>query len=202
MPPPVFPGDTDATPRSGGGRTSVVLFTLIAALMATDLVIEFYRGVSIALQTFELLIFVSALAGIAFHWWKRVDERRRSGHLDRELTAARAEAHRWSEDARRWNQEAQNVIEGLGVAIDRQFDRWALTPAEREVALLQLKGLRHKAIAELRQTSERTVRQQALAIYRKSGLSGRPDLAAFVLEDLLLPGDVRHLTQAYETNER
>jgi DNA-binding CsgD family transcriptional regulator len=188
-----------------------VLFVLIAALMATDLTIEFYQGVSMALQTFELLIFVSALAGIAFHWWKRVDERRRSGYLDRELAVARAEARRWSEDARRWNQEAQHVLEGLGAAMDRQFDRWSLTPAEREVALLQLKGLRHKAIAELRHTSERTVRQQALAIYRKSGLSGRPDLAAFFLEDLLLPvntgnawdiGHVRHQTQEHETNER
>ena len=191
--------DIERPPQSGDGRTSIILFTVIAALMATDLAIEFYRGVSIALQTFELLIFLSALAGIAFHWWKRVDERRRSGHLDRELAAARAEAHRWSEDARRWNQEAQQVLEGLGAAMDRQFDRWGLTPAEREVALLQLKGLRHKAIAELRNTSERTVRQQALAIYRKSGLSGRTDLAAFFLEDLLLPSDVRHLTQAHET---
>jgi len=207
--PPGFPGgereNIDRPAESGDGRTSAVLFTLIAALMATDLAIEFYRGVSIALQTFELLIFVSALAGIAFHWWKRVAERRRSGYLDRELAAARAEAHRWSEDARRWNQEAQQVLEGLGAAMDRQFDRWGLTPAEREIALLQLKGLRHKAIAEVRHTSERTVRQQALAIYRKSGLSGRPDLAAFFLEDLLLPGNernVRHLTQAHETNER
>jgi DNA-binding NarL/FixJ family response regulator len=94
---------------------------------------------------------------------------------------------RWSADAKRWNQEAQDVLLGLGQAIDRQFDRWGLTPAEREVALLQLKGLRHRTIAELRHTSERTVRQQALAVYRKSGLSGRSDLAAFFLEDLLLP---------------
>jgi len=205
MPPPVFRDDIDAPPQSADGRTSVVLFILIAALMATDLTIEFYRGVSMALQTFELLIFVSALSGIVFHWWKRIDERRRAGHLDRELAAARAEAHRWSEDARRWNEEAQHVLDGLGAAMDRQFDRWGLTPAEREVALLQLKGLRHKAIAEVRHTSERTVRQQALAIYRKSGLSGRPDLAAFFLEDLLLPGNVRnvrHLTEAHGTNER
>ena len=160
MAPPGFPNDgqenVDQSPESGDGRTSAVLFTLIAALMATDLAIEFYHGVSMALQTFELLIFASALAGIAFHWWKRVDERRRSGHLDRELAAARAEARRWSEDARRWNQEAQQVLEGLGAAMDRQFDRWGLTPAEREVALLQLKGLRHKAIAEVRhETNER-----------------------------------------------
>jgi DNA-binding NarL/FixJ family response regulator len=55
--------------------------------------------------------------------------------------------------------------------------------------------LRHKAIADLRQTSERTVRQQALAVYRKSGLNGRNDLAAFFLEDLLLPGDIRDLRE-------
>src|SRR5213078_4265991 len=113
--------------------------------------------------------------------------RQRSQRLDRELTAARAEATRWAEDARRWNSEAQHVLQGLGAAIDRQFDRWGLTDAEREVALLQLKGLRHREIAELRHTSERTVRQQALAVYRKAGLAGRSDLAAFFLEDLLLP---------------
>jgi DNA-binding CsgD family transcriptional regulator len=39
----------------------------------------------------------------------------------------------------------------------------------------------------LRRTSERTVRQQALNVYRKSGLNGRSDMAAFFLEDLLLP---------------
>ena len=31
------------------------------------------------------------------------------------------------------------------------------------------------------------MRQQSLAVYRKSGLSGRAELAAFFLEDLLLP---------------
>ena len=177
----------DDTPQIGGGRTSMILFGIIALLMATDLTIEYLDGVSFALQSFELLIFLSALFGIAFHWWQMTSARRRSQELNRELAAARAEVGRWSADAQRWNKEAQQVLQGLGAAIDRQFDRWGLTPAEREVALLQLKGLRHKAIAELRNTSERTVRQQALVVYRKSGLNGRSDLAAFFLEDLLLP---------------
>lgn len=170
-----------------GGRTSIVLFALIATLMATDLTIEYRRGVPMALQSFETLIFVSALAGIAFHWREMAAAHRESHRLDRELAEARAEVDRWSEDARRWNREAESALRGLGEAIDRQFDRWELTAAERDVALLQLKGLRHKEIAVLRKTSERTVRQQALAVYRKSGLSGRTDLAAFFLEDLLLP---------------
>ena len=36
----------------------------------------------------------------------------------------------------------------------------------------------------------RFLSQQALAVYRKSGLGGRAELAAFFLEDLLLPGGV------------
>ena len=181
----------------GSPRTSLVLFGLIALLMAIDVTIEYRRGVSLGLESFELVIFASALGGIAFHWWQMTRAQQRSERLDVELAQAQAEARRWSEDARRWNREAQEVLEGLGAAIDRQFDRWGLTPAEREVALLQLKGLRHKEIAALRRTSERTVRQQALVVYRKSGLNGRNDLAAFFLEDLLLPtGPVRHLPDA------
>jgi len=63
----------------------------------------------------------------------------------------------------------------------------ALTPAEREIALLLLKGLSHKEIATIRSVSETTVRQQARSLYRKAGLSGRNELAAFFLEDLLGP---------------
>ncbi len=44
-----------------------------------------------------------------------------------------------------------------------------------------------KEVATARGVSERTARQQATAVYQKSGLSGRADLAAFFLEDLLLP---------------
>ena len=176
------------SPRGSGNRASLVLFVLIATLMTIDVVLDYRRGGDpIGFQSFEGLVFISALAGIAFHWWQMTLARRRSERLDQELAEARDEVRRWSEDAKRWNQDAQGVLQGLGAAIDRQFERWGLTPAERDVAVLQLKGLRHKAIAELRQTSERTVRQQALAIYRKSGLAGRSDLAAFFLEDLLLP---------------
>ena len=177
----------DETFDMGAGRTSVILFVVIAVLMTVDLVIDVRKGEAIFTNFFELGIFGAALAGMAFHWWQMTAARRQSARLDLELAQARAEALRSNEEARRWNAEAQPALAGLGRAIDRQFDRWGLTGAEREVALLQLKGLRHRTIAELRNTSERTVRQQALAIYRKSGLDGRSDLAAFFLEDLLLP---------------
>lgn len=56
-----------------------------------------------------------------------------------------------------------------------------------EKEALTLKGLSHGEIANLRNASERIVRDQALAIYRKAGVAGRTELSAFFLEDLLLP---------------
>ena len=66
-----------------------------------------------------------------------------------------------------------------------------LSPAEREVGLLLLKGLSHREVAATRSTTETTIRQQALSIYRKSGLRNRSELSAFFLEDLLLPAGQR-----------
>ncbi len=71
--------------------------------------------------------------------------------------------------------------------IDRQLTKWGLTASEKEIALLLLKGLSLKEIASIRETSERTVRTQSLAIYQKAGINGRAELAAFFLEDLLVP---------------
>jgi DNA-binding NarL/FixJ family response regulator len=71
-------------------------------------------------------------------------------------------------------------------AVDQQLTRWNLTPAEREVALLLLKGYGHKQIAARTGRSERTVRQHAVSVYEKSGLGGRAELAAFFLEGLIV----------------
>lgn len=90
-------------------------------------------------------------------------------------------------EADRWRSESQAMASGLAGAIDTQFSRWDLSTAEREVALLLLKGLSTREVAALRQTKEATVRQQSQSVYRKAGLSGRADLAAFFLEDLLAP---------------
>jgi DNA-binding NarL/FixJ family response regulator len=65
--------------------------------------------------------------------------------------------------------------------------RWQLTPAESEIGLLLLKGFSHQEIANLRTVSERTVREQARALYSKAGLTGSTALSAFCIEDLLLP---------------
>ena len=82
-------------------------------------------------------------------------------------------------------EEKRLLLKGLGQVIDAQLEKWDLSAAEKEIALLLLKGLSHSDIAEIRKTSERTVRQQSLKIYSKAGLKGRSDLAAFFIEDML-----------------
>ena len=74
--------------------------------------------------------------------------------------------------------------------LSRKFDAWGLTPSERDVALLAVKGLSTQEIAALRQTREGTIRAQQTSIYRKAGVSGRPDLLAQFIEEIAagLPG--------------
>jgi DNA-binding CsgD family transcriptional regulator len=114
----------------------------------------------------------------------RITNRQRDEHMEvlRDLEIARIQG-------KRWRNEARSHLNGLGQAIEAQFSRWSLTEAEREVALLLLKGLATKEIAAVRSTSERTVREQARSVYTKAGLSGRSALSAFFLEDLLAPID-------------
>ncbi|MFA6165690.1 MAG: LuxR C-terminal-related transcriptional regulator [Gemmatimonadaceae bacterium] len=123
-----------------------------------------------------------SFAGWLWRGWRRASQSLRAARRAFELRHATLQAER-----DQWRESAQAALAGLGVAIDQQFDGWKLTPSEREVALLILKGYGHKQIAGATQRSERTVRQHAVTVYQKSGLAGRAELAAFFLEDLLLP---------------
>lgn len=69
--------------------------------------------------------------------------------------------------------------------LDERFADWSLTPAERDVALFAMKGMSLQEIAVLRATSEGTVKAQTNAIYRKAGVSGRPQLLSLFIEDLM-----------------
>ena len=83
-----------------------------------------------------------------------------------------------------WRADNRTELDDLAEAIQRQFGVWALTPAEADIAGLLLKGVSLRDIAVLRRTSDATIRQQAQSVYRKSGLAGRRELAAYFLESL------------------
>lgn len=159
----------------------------MAMLVGVDLVTDLRNRTTLAHVVLELLVVAigSVSAGaIAM----RLRRSAQDAQTLREEATRLAETLRVTEqEAARWRSSAAGLIAGLSAAIDEQFTRWALSPAEREIALLLLKGLSHKEIAQIRSVGETTVRQQARSLYRKGGLSGRYDLAAFFLEDLLGP---------------
>ena len=135
---------------------------------------------------FETLMIAGALVmatTLWLGWW-------RSEHSAATL---RDSLERQRQERDSWQASAQVALEGLGRAIDAQFRSWRLTPTEREVALLLLKGYGHKQIAALTGRSERTVRQHAGGVYEKAGLSGRAELAAYFLQDLMLPEEKREV---------
>ena len=66
-----------------------------------------------------------------------------------------------------------------------RFDEWNLTPAERDVAWFTIKGLSIAEIADLRGTSDGTIKAQSNAIYRKADVGNRLQLVALFVEDLV-----------------
>ncbi len=175
----------DRSPTSS--RLLVALFLLMAVVAGIDLITDLQQSISMVHVLLELLmVAIGLLAASAIAL--RLRRATHDTHVLRAQAAGLKENLRASqEEAARWRGEAATFIAGLSTAIDAQFARWGLSPAEREIALLLLKGLSHKEVASVRSVSETTIRQQARSLYRKAGLSGRNELAAFFLEDLLGP---------------
>jgi DNA-binding CsgD family transcriptional regulator len=69
--------------------------------------------------------------------------------------------------------------------IEQHFDNWHLTEAERDVAILSIKGVPIADIAAMRHTRAGTIKAQSAAIYRKAGVSSRAELITVMIEELI-----------------
>jgi DNA-binding CsgD family transcriptional regulator len=172
---------TDDRPESEGPLRVLLAVVLAGPIVggALDLYLDAPDSLRSAHVAFELgLIAAASLSSVVLWrgWWI---SRRRLAESERSLTTRAAER-----DA--WRASAEAALAGFARAVDERFDAWKLTAAERDVAIRLLKGHSHKQIAFETGRSERTVRQHAVAIYEKSGLAGRAELAAFFLDDLPL----------------
>jgi DNA-binding CsgD family transcriptional regulator len=182
------PGGERGLAASERGVLAAVL-ALIAVLALADLAGDLREGVTPWHVLAEGAVVVAACVGVALLLRGAWALKHRLADQSRDFSAFREQAEAWRADSRRH-------VEGLSRAIDRQLDQWQLSAAEKDVAFLLLKGLSLKEIAAARGTSEKTVRAQSVSVYAKSGLTGRPELSAFFLEDLLppaLPPGDRHV---------
>lgn len=168
-------------PSRSEGLVSAAISVVVTMCIALDFVGDIVRGNESAVHLTGMAIGTALSAtGVALMMRMLRASGARAERLATALDGTRA-------DLRRWREQAGQMFAGLGALIDKQFSEWDLSPAEREVALLLLKGLSLKEIAVVRRASEPTVRQQAQAVYRKADLTGRAELSAFFLEDLLQP---------------
>lgn len=174
--------DDDGNPRLPLGVAAVLVLVAIAGVI--DLVLDAPTTWRSAHVIFEVALMLTSLGFAVYLWRGWVRASRSVDEVRRDLLSRQA-ALREERDA--WRERAQGALANLAQAIDAQFDAWRLTATEREIALLLLKGHGHKQAAAITGRSERTVRQHAVSVYHKAGLSGRAELAAFFLGDLLLP---------------
>lgn len=153
--------------RRAIGLAAVIVIQAITALFfLADVASDFLNDGK--LEDFhmwlEALAAVALFGGVAF---LMVELRRvmdRVAQLARSMRAARGE---------------------MSEVIDTFFSDWGLTPSERDVALMVLKGIDNDTIAKMRGTAPGTVRAQCTSIYGKAGVDGRAQLFSVFMEELL-----------------
>jgi DNA-binding CsgD family transcriptional regulator len=156
----------------------VAVLGLVVVASGLDLYTDTFHGASISHIAKEAAVVLLAASLII---WILIEQRQQSiqiAKLKQEL-AQTGDRHAGMSDY------VQDMRRQLSDVVSKQFNDWQLTTSEKEVGWLLLKGLSLKEIAVLRNTLEKTVRQQASSIYRKAGLNGRHAFAAWFIEDLL-----------------
>ena len=159
-------------------KISSIFIILIAFLAFLDIFREYNSG-----ETLQHLVFEFVIAILAAIWGFYLIAKWREASEDLKVTQRTLAAKSAEND--KWRKDYTKLLQGVADSIDEQFNAWGLTQAEKQVAMLLLKGLSFKEISDLRETSEKTTRQQATVIYQKSNLPGRAELSAFFLEDFL-----------------
>ncbi|MFQ5479314.1 MAG: helix-turn-helix transcriptional regulator [Candidatus Binatia bacterium] len=167
-------------------RLALAVFGLLGVILVfgtADIVDDYHKGTPFVHLAVEGGLISAAGLGIAVMASRLHFFGRHAQEMERRLEAT-------AKEAEHWRREARTQVRDLSVAIGHQFDRWDLSSAEREVALLLLQGKGYKEIALQRRVKDRTIRTQAQALYGKAGVGGRAELSAFFLQDLLSPGSL------------
>lgn len=158
---------------------AILVLAIVVIGNLGDVFYDYREGASMShllMEFFIAIVSFTLIAALTFGIW------RQSRHNNR----LKAEIASISEAEKQGVSPAlASARHELALVLKEQFEIWNLTQTEREVAMLLLKGLSFKEIAAVRSTMEKTVRQQASAIYKKSNVSGRHAFSAWFIEDLL-----------------
>jgi DNA-binding NarL/FixJ family response regulator len=161
-----------------------VLFTLaVLGKTVIEIASEIVAGESLLEMSDDILMFVISGLIVGLFSYDYLIQRRELNQLQGQLDSARGQLVLVDSNSQKLASQYREIMQ-------RQFDAWALTSSEQDVVLALLKGLSFREVAELRDTREKTVRQQATSVYKKAGVAGRHELAAWFFEDMLEPPSV------------
>ena len=156
----------------------ILIFAIVVVASGADLVADLSHGADTDHIVKEVIVVSISTIAIAWLLWGLYQQRLEIRSLQQELETANSP----QSTPKKYVLEARKK---LGNVVTQQFSEWQLTGSEIEVGWLLLKGLSLKEIAIVRSTQEKTVRQQASSIYKKSGVSGRHAFSAWFIEDIL-----------------
>ena len=152
---------------------ATVLWSLFAvqascsAYFLLDIVLDFWPNSTFFLaesDLVELFVTVALISGLAFTTVELRKMLSRQAKLEDQMKVASG---------------------AFGEVLEARFQAWSLTQAERDVAILAIKGYAIAEIAEIRATKQGTIKAQCASIYRKAGVSGRLQLLSLFVDDLL-----------------
>jgi DNA-binding NarL/FixJ family response regulator len=159
-------------------KVIAVILIIIMFLNFSDVLTDISLGVpGWHIFSESLIVLVSAIG--ALFLIKEISAR------TSDISRLKQELLKSDDKLRNISDEMKNARYEYSAVIHNQFTLWSLTPSEQNVAMLLLKGLSFKEISAVRNTKEKTVRQQASVIYSKAGVEGRHDFAAWFLEDFM-----------------
>ncbi len=156
----------------------IAVLALVGVATLIDIAFDLYYGSTLAHISIELVLVLLSVSGVLWLVQHLHLQNRALEKIKQEIAAEK-------EKKPAELTEGHEARRTLSEIMRQQFQSWQLTGGEQEVAILLLKGLSFKEIAGVRETHEKTVRQQASAIYKKAGVSGRHAFAAWFIEDFL-----------------
>lgn len=157
--------------------TALMSLIFTFSLISLDVIIELKHTFSFEHIIVELLIFLSSLVGVVSLLYKYMIEKKEKNELVEKLSSVNKEMEEW-------RNKVSKVSKDFFWAVEEQMEIWGLTKSEKDIAVLLIKGMSTKDIAELRGVTEKTIRTHATSIYRKSNLNTRYELASYFIEGL------------------
>lgn len=158
--------------------SAFVLFVFISS--ALEIGFEFAEGETLGTMADDLLWFIVSAILLGLFIFERRQQQKQLRDLSGQLAGVRGKLARL-------DTKSQELAAQYRAVIQKQFDEWNLSASEQDIVILILKGMSFREIAGLRNTRDKTVRQQASSVYRKAGVTGRNELVAWFLDDLLEP---------------